>query len=140
MILEIFGCVDGIRHVRGGDFRSRLALTRADEIGALIYEFNAMVAALETARRQAEEAQPSGPGDATSGEGGQDRKEKERRQRVRRFAGVLLWVLHDPPEGPRPGRADSNTETRRGFRTGKSRQAPFRPGGWIRTTVVSDRL
>ncbi|HEX7838294.1 MAG TPA: ATP-binding protein, partial [Kofleriaceae bacterium] len=42
--------LDGIAHVRDGDFKSRVPVTRHDEIGALIDEFNAMVAALVAAR------------------------------------------------------------------------------------------
>jgi len=42
--------LDGIAHVRDGDFKSRVALVRHDEIGSLVDEFNAMVAALGDAR------------------------------------------------------------------------------------------
>jgi signal transduction histidine kinase len=42
--------LDGIAHVRDGDFKSRVALVRHDEIGGLVDEFNAMVAALGDAR------------------------------------------------------------------------------------------
>lgn len=44
--------LDGIVHVRTGDFKSRVPLTRHDEIGALVDEFNAMVATLGHARQQ----------------------------------------------------------------------------------------
>lgn len=47
--------LDGIAHVRDGDFRSRLAVARHDEIGALVEEFNRMVAALGDARTQIEQ-------------------------------------------------------------------------------------
>ncbi|HEU4731196.1 MAG TPA: HAMP domain-containing sensor histidine kinase [Kofleriaceae bacterium] len=46
--------LDGIAHVRDGDFKSRVQLARHDEIGALVDEFNAMVAALGEARQQIE--------------------------------------------------------------------------------------
>jgi signal transduction histidine kinase len=46
--------LDGIAHVRAGDFKSRVPLARHDEIGALVDEFNAMVAALGQARQQIE--------------------------------------------------------------------------------------
>jgi signal transduction histidine kinase len=46
--------LDGIAHVRDGDFKLRVPLTRRDEIGALVDEFNAMVAALGQARQQIE--------------------------------------------------------------------------------------
>jgi signal transduction histidine kinase len=48
--------LDGIAHVRAGDFKSRVPLARHDEIGALVDEFNAMVAALGQARQQIEHA------------------------------------------------------------------------------------
>jgi signal transduction histidine kinase len=44
--------LDGIAHVRTGDFKSRVPLIRRDEIGALVDEFNAMAAALGRARQQ----------------------------------------------------------------------------------------
>ncbi|HEV7557802.1 MAG TPA: histidine kinase dimerization/phospho-acceptor domain-containing protein, partial [Kofleriaceae bacterium] len=43
--------LEGIEHVRAGDFRSRVPQARADEIGALVDEFNRMVAALADARQ-----------------------------------------------------------------------------------------
>lgn len=46
--------LDGIAHVRDGDFKSSVPLAHHDEIGALIEEFNAMVAALVEARRRIE--------------------------------------------------------------------------------------
>ena len=46
--------LDGIAHVRDGDFKSQVPLARNDEIGALIDEFNAMVAALTAARQRIE--------------------------------------------------------------------------------------
>jgi signal transduction histidine kinase len=46
--------LDGIRHVRGGDLRSRVSAAHDDEIGALVAEFNAMVAALDLARQRIE--------------------------------------------------------------------------------------
>jgi two-component system, NtrC family, sensor histidine kinase HydH len=42
----------GIGHVRAGDFRSPVPLAHHDEIGALVDEFNAMVAALADARQR----------------------------------------------------------------------------------------
>jgi signal transduction histidine kinase len=47
--------LDGISHVRAGDFRSTVPLARHDEIGALVDEFNAMVAALVEARQRIEQ-------------------------------------------------------------------------------------
>jgi len=47
--------VDGIAHIRDGDFKSRVPLIRHDEIGALVDEFNAMVGALGDARHQIEQ-------------------------------------------------------------------------------------
>lgn len=44
----------GIRQVREGDFRARVEKSRDDEIGELVAEFNAMIAALEHARAQTE--------------------------------------------------------------------------------------
>src|SRR5204862_1825685 len=44
--------LDGITHVRAGDFKSRVPLARRDEIGALTDEFNAMVATLGEARQR----------------------------------------------------------------------------------------
>jgi signal transduction histidine kinase len=44
--------LDGISHVRAGDFRSAVPLAHRDEIGALVDEFNAMVAALADARQR----------------------------------------------------------------------------------------
>jgi signal transduction histidine kinase len=44
--------LDGISHVRAGDFRSQVPLAHHDEIGALVDEFNAMVAALADARQR----------------------------------------------------------------------------------------
>jgi signal transduction histidine kinase len=46
--------LDGVAHVRDGDFKSRVPLARHDEIGALVDEFNAMVAALGDARQRIE--------------------------------------------------------------------------------------
>jgi signal transduction histidine kinase len=46
--------LDGIAHVRDGDFRSPVPVARHDEIGALIDEFNAMVGALTAARGRIE--------------------------------------------------------------------------------------
>jgi signal transduction histidine kinase len=48
--------LDGVAHVRDGDFKSRVPLARHDEIGALVDEFNTMVAALGQARQQIEHA------------------------------------------------------------------------------------
>jgi signal transduction histidine kinase len=47
--------VDGIAHIRDGDFKSRVPLSRHDEIGALVDEFNAMVGTLGQARQQIEQ-------------------------------------------------------------------------------------
>jgi signal transduction histidine kinase len=47
--------LDGVAHVRAGDFKARVPVVRADEIGALVDEFNAMVAALGQARAQIEQ-------------------------------------------------------------------------------------
>ena len=47
--------LDGMAHVRDGDFKSRVPLARRDEIGALVDEFNAMVAALGQARQRIEQ-------------------------------------------------------------------------------------
>src|SRR6185295_1521228 len=44
--------LDGIGHVRAGDFKARVPVAHHDEIGALIDEFNAMVAALVDARQR----------------------------------------------------------------------------------------
>jgi signal transduction histidine kinase len=46
--------LDGIAHVRDGDFKSTVPPVRHDEIGALVDEFNAMVAALVAARQRIE--------------------------------------------------------------------------------------
>jgi two-component system, NtrC family, sensor histidine kinase HydH len=46
--------LDGVAHVRDGDFKSRVPLARHDEIGALVDEFNAMVEALGGARLRIE--------------------------------------------------------------------------------------
>ena len=46
--------LDGIAHVRSGDFQSTVPPARHDEIGALVDEFNAMVAALVAARQDIE--------------------------------------------------------------------------------------
>jgi signal transduction histidine kinase len=48
------GVLDGIAHVRSGDFQSTVPPARHDEIGALVDEFNAMVAALVAARQDIE--------------------------------------------------------------------------------------
>jgi signal transduction histidine kinase len=48
--------LDGMAHVRDGDFKSRVPLARHDEIGALVDEFNAMVTTLGDARQQIEQA------------------------------------------------------------------------------------
>jgi two-component system, NtrC family, sensor histidine kinase HydH len=42
--------LDGIAHVRDGDFKARVPVAHHDEIGALVDEFNAMVANLVEAR------------------------------------------------------------------------------------------
>jgi two-component system, NtrC family, sensor histidine kinase HydH len=47
--------LEGISHVRDGDFRSRVPLARDDEIGALVGEFNRMVAALADAHLRIEQ-------------------------------------------------------------------------------------
>ena len=47
--------LEGIAHIRAGDFKSRVPLARHDEIGALVDEFNAMVATLGQARQQIEQ-------------------------------------------------------------------------------------
>ncbi len=47
--------LDGIAHVRDGDFKSRIAVPRHDEIGALVDEFNTMVVALAEARTRVEQ-------------------------------------------------------------------------------------
>ena len=44
--------LDGIGHVRDGDFKARVPVAHHDEIGALVDEFNAMVAALVEARHR----------------------------------------------------------------------------------------
>jgi len=44
--------LDGIAHVRDGDFKSRVPLARHDEIGAIVDEFNMMAATLGQARQQ----------------------------------------------------------------------------------------
>src|SRR5690242_17995374 len=46
--------LDGIAHVRDGDFKSRVPLARHDEIGALVDEFNSMVETLGQARQRIE--------------------------------------------------------------------------------------
>jgi signal transduction histidine kinase len=45
----------GIRKARAGDFRSPVPLHRRDEIGQLVIEFNAMLAALAAARARSDE-------------------------------------------------------------------------------------
>ena len=47
--------LDGIAHVRDGDFKSRVPLARHDEIGALVDEFNTMVGTLGQARQLVEQ-------------------------------------------------------------------------------------
>lgn len=47
--------LDGVAHVRDGDFKSRVPLLRHDEIGALVDEFNAMVETLGQARQRIEQ-------------------------------------------------------------------------------------
>jgi signal transduction histidine kinase len=44
--------LDGINHVRAGDFRSPVPLAHHDEIGALVDQFNAMVDTLAEARQR----------------------------------------------------------------------------------------
>jgi signal transduction histidine kinase len=46
--------LDGVRHVREGDFRTRVKPGRNDEIGKLVVEFNAMIAALAESRARIE--------------------------------------------------------------------------------------
>jgi signal transduction histidine kinase len=46
--------LEGMRHVREGDFRSPVKSGRRDEIGELVDEFNAMIAALADARSRGE--------------------------------------------------------------------------------------
>jgi len=46
--------LDGVAHVRDGDFKARVPLARHDEIGALVDEFNAMVMTLGQARLRIE--------------------------------------------------------------------------------------
>lgn len=46
--------LDGVRHVREGDFRARVRAGRRDEIGRLVDEFNAMIGALAEERSRAE--------------------------------------------------------------------------------------
>jgi signal transduction histidine kinase len=46
--------LDGVRHVREGDFRARVKPGRNDEIGKLVGEFNAMIAALAALRARNE--------------------------------------------------------------------------------------
>jgi signal transduction histidine kinase len=48
--------LEGVRLVREGDFRSRVQPGRADEIGQLVDEFNAMIGALADARASGEAA------------------------------------------------------------------------------------
>jgi len=47
--------LEGVAHVRAGDFKSRVPLVRHDEIGALVDEFNAMAEALGQARQRIEQ-------------------------------------------------------------------------------------
>jgi len=46
--------LEGVRHVRTGDFRAHVAPGRHDEIGGLVEEFNAMIAALSASRARIE--------------------------------------------------------------------------------------
>jgi signal transduction histidine kinase len=46
--------VQGVRQVREGDFRARITPGRADEMGQLVEEFNAMIAALARSRERIE--------------------------------------------------------------------------------------
>jgi signal transduction histidine kinase len=46
--------LDGVRHVRAGNFRTQVRPGRADEIGQLVDEFNAMIGALAEERARAE--------------------------------------------------------------------------------------
>jgi signal transduction histidine kinase len=47
--------LEGVRHVREGDFRARVKPGRHDEIGRLVDEFNAMIGVLEESRARIEE-------------------------------------------------------------------------------------
>src|SRR5215510_2671394 len=47
--------LDGVAHVRAGEFKSRVPLLRHDEIGALVDEFNAMAETLGQARQRIEQ-------------------------------------------------------------------------------------
>jgi len=55
IVRPLAAVLDGIAHVRAGDFKSRVALARHDEIGALVDQLNAMVATLGEARLQIEQ-------------------------------------------------------------------------------------
>jgi signal transduction histidine kinase len=46
--------LEGVRHVREGDFRAPVSAVRRDEIGHLVDEFNAMIAVLAEARAKTE--------------------------------------------------------------------------------------
>ncbi len=46
--------LEGVRHVREGDFRTRVQSGRNDEIGKLVDEFNSMIGALAQSRAQIE--------------------------------------------------------------------------------------
>lgn len=46
--------LEGVRHVREGDFRARVAPGRRDEIGRLVDEFNVMIGVLEDSRARTE--------------------------------------------------------------------------------------
>lgn len=50
----IASLLDGVRHVREGDFRARVKPGRHDEIGRLVDEFNAMIAVLAESRARIE--------------------------------------------------------------------------------------
>lgn len=50
----IASLLDGVRHVREGDFRNRVKPGRHDEIGRLVDEFNAMIAVLAESRARIE--------------------------------------------------------------------------------------
>jgi signal transduction histidine kinase len=48
--------LEGIRHVRDGDFHARIPKRHDDEIGVLVDEFNEMAGVLEEARQRAQQA------------------------------------------------------------------------------------
>lgn len=51
----IASLLEGVKHVREGDFRARVKPGRHDEIGQLVDEFNAMIGALAESRARIEE-------------------------------------------------------------------------------------